>query len=50
MEQPEGHEVSGREKLVCKLKHSIYGLKQALRCWKYYSQPMTKRIGIYANG
>ena len=33
MKQPEGFVVQGKEKLVCKLKHSIYGLKQSPRCW-----------------
>ncbi len=33
MRQPEGFEVKGKEKLVCKVKKSIYGLKQSPRCW-----------------
>ena len=31
MEQPEGFEILRKENLVCKLKKSLYGLKQALR-------------------
>lgn len=33
MEVPEGLEVSDRSDTVCLLKKSLYGLKQALRCW-----------------
>ena len=32
MEQPDGFIAEGQEKLVCKLKRSIYGLKQSPRC------------------
>ncbi len=35
MKQPEGFVVEGKEHLVCKLKHSLYGLKQSPRCWNY---------------
>ena len=33
MEQPEGFSQSGQENLVCKLKKSLYRLKQSLRQW-----------------
>ena len=33
MEQPEGYVIPGKEDMVCKLKKSLYGLKQSPRCW-----------------
>ncbi|KAH9289197.1 hypothetical protein KI387_033314, partial [Taxus chinensis] len=33
MQQPLGYEFKGKEKLVCRLKKSLYGLKNALRKW-----------------
>ena len=33
MSQPEGYVSEGNDHLVCKLKRSIYGLKQSARSW-----------------
>ena len=35
MRKPEGFVVKGKEHLVCKLKHSLHGLKQSPRCWNH---------------
>ena len=35
MRQPEGYIEPGKEHLVCRLKRSIYGLKQSPRCWNH---------------
>ncbi|KAK1619242.1 hypothetical protein QYE76_024759 [Lolium multiflorum] len=42
MDQPEGFVVPGKEDLVCKLKRSLYGLKQSPRQWyksRYMANP-----------
>ena len=46
MKQPEGFVVNGKENLVCKLKKSIYGLKQSPRCWNVALDSHLKSIGL----
>ena len=43
MEQPEGFKKPGMENLVCKLKKSLYGLKQSPRQW--YKRSEERRVG-----
>jgi len=46
MKQPEGFVTEGKEHLVCKVKKSIYGLKQSLRCWNTALDRQLKQMGF----
>ena len=46
MKQPEGFIAPGQEDLVCKLKRSIYGLKQSPRCWNHVLDSHLKGMGF----
>jgi len=45
MKQPEGFVVEGKENLVCKLKQSLYGLKQSPKCWNSTLDTHLKGMG-----
>ena len=44
--QPERYIEQGKEGLVCKLKRSIYGLKQSPQCWNAALDSQMKRMGF----
>ena len=46
MKQPEGFVAESQEDLVCKLKRSIYGLKQSPRCWNAALDHKLKQMGF----
>lgn len=46
MRQPPGYTVAGNERFVCRLKKSIYGLKQAARCWNRALHTVLIRMGF----
>ena len=46
MRQPEGFIAKGKEHLVCRLKKSIYGLKQSPRCWNSALDSQLKKMGF----
>ena len=46
MKQSTGYEREGEEELVCRLRRSIYGLKQSSRCWNTALNTHLKRMGF----
>ena len=46
MQQPPGYEVQGQENLVCRLKKSLYGLKQSPRCWNKAFRDFIVNLGF----
>ena len=45
MEQPEGYEDEEQPDFVCKLRKSLYGLKQSARCWNVKMDSFLKASG-----
>ena len=46
MNQPKGFIEDGKEHLVCRLKHSLYGLKQGPRSWNPVLDKNLKDVGF----
>ena len=46
MRQPDGFIEKGKENFVCKLKRSLYGLKQSARCWNTALHNQLKQMGF----
>ena len=46
MKQPVGFAADGKEHLVCRLKRSLYGLKQSSRCWNQVLDSQLKKMGF----
>ena len=46
MRQPEGFIEHGKDNFVCRLKRSIYGLKQSPRCWNTALDSQLKEMGF----
>ena len=46
MQQPNGYTQPGKEHLVCKLKWSLYSLKQSPHCWNKVFTQFMKAIGF----
>ena len=50
MAQPKGFVMEGKENLGCRLKKSIYGLKQASRQWYLKFDETIRKFGFKENG
>ena len=46
VKQPKGFVVEGQEHLVCKLKRSLYGLKQSPKCWNLTLHTQLMEMGF----
>jgi Reverse transcriptase (RNA-dependent DNA polymerase)/gag-polypeptide of LTR copia-type/Integrase core domain/GAG-pre-integrase domain/Domain of unknown function (DUF4219) len=46
MEQPPGYATAGQGNLVCRLRRSLYGLKQSPRCWNSTFCKYMKELGF----
>ena len=49
MQQLQGFEVKGKEHMICKLKKSIYGLKQASGQWYFKFNEVIMSFGFKEN-
>ena len=49
MEQPDGFVLKGQERKVCKLKKSLYGLKQSPKQWHEKFETTLTSVGFVAN-
>jgi len=49
MAQPKGFVIEGKERMGCRLKKSIYGLKQASRQWYLKFDSTIRKFGFQKN-
>ncbi len=46
MKQPNGFVATRQEEKVCRVKRSIYGLRQSPRCWNFVIDGRLKEMGF----